>query len=181
MALEIRCNTFIKNTLGKGDAMMKKIRIALILACLMLPLVTLTVFAGAPMNVGGTFTYWPDPDGDIKVAGPNMFFPSKDTEWWAGDLEGTAETTYTLILHGLDPFSDPGQFISKGEFAGTVLGSDEGTAAFQLTGHQFTDVPWYGTWSIGQGKQGLAGIHGQGTWWLCDSVNFVFCYEGKVH
>jgi hypothetical protein len=178
--------------LVKGDVVMKKILTALIMVCLMLPLVTLPVFGGAPTDVGGSFGYTFYSTGDAKIGGRNLFFPSGDDETWIGDLDGTAGTLYTLILHGTDPYSDPGQFVSKGTFVGSVQGSDEGTAAFQLTGHQKAGVLWYGTWSIGRGTEGLKGVHGQGTWWFDpgaaqdpdpgpDDPPMFFTYEGQVH
>ncbi len=162
---------------------MKKILTALFLVCLILPVAALPVFGGKPIDVEGRFGYLPTLL-DIRYAGPNQFWTSTDTEWWEGDIDGDAETEYVLILHGSDPYADPGQFNSKGVFQGTILGSGEGTAVIKLTGHQKEGVPWYGTWSIKQGTGGLAGVHGQGTWRLelnPDHPTTPFVYEGKVH
>ena len=166
--------------------MTKKILVILFLVGLMLPL---PVFAGAPVDVEGSFGYIPFFTGDLKVAGPNLFFPSGDDETWIGHLDGTASTFYTLILHGTDPNADPGHFVSQGTFTGSVLDSDTGTAVIQLTGHQKEGVPWYGTWLINRGTGGLAGVHGQGTWWLDPALISIpgwepgdpaFAYEGQV-
>ncbi|MCJ7551088.1 MAG: hypothetical protein MUQ30_15545, partial [Anaerolineae bacterium] len=142
---------------------MKKLLKALLLVCMVSLALSLPAFAGAPTDVEGFFTYVPVP-GDSREAGPNQFTPSWDDEWWKGDLIGTASTEYTLILHGEDPYSDPGKFVSTGVFEGTVLDSESGEAAIKLVGHQSDGVLWYGTWSIGRGTGGLEGVHGQGTW-----------------
>jgi hypothetical protein len=69
-------------------------------------------------------------------------------------------------------------------FEGSVLGSEEGTLEYQLTGVlQAGAEEWQGTWWMGNGTGGLEGAHAQGSWWGpgYGPISPMCSYEGTVH
>lgn len=157
---------------------MKKILTALFLVCLILLGLSLPVFAGAPIDVEGFFTYTFE-CGEPWFAGSNTFMSCTDEETWTGDLIGVATTDYVIVFHGED-FS-AGNFTSRGLFDGLVEGKD-GTIEIKLTGQMNKGATlWKGTWRIVQGTGELEGAHGQGSWWGPVNTEGEFKYEGKVH
>lgn len=163
-----------KTNIAKGDSNMKKLLRLLLLVCMVLPMASLPAYAEVPTEVSGTFTYVPVCEFPGEYLGANWFLHCTDTETWTGPLAGTVTTEYWVIFHG----SGVATFSSKGQFVGSVLGSDEGTAEFQVTGILKANADeWQGTWWMGQGSEGLEGVHGEGTW---DGLG-VFEYEGLVH
>lgn len=177
---------------------MKKVLLLLALVCLILPV---AVYAGPPEEVEGYFNYFPTGCLDEKWAGDNYFgrdchdtgeygfLPGEPTTY--GDFIGESTEVYEITLHGADPVP-PGPLFApfrmgwyKGivEFEGTVLGSDEGTMWIQYIGKSPGSIfVWSGTWRILGGVDGLAGIHGGGTWESCPpGGDFIVCLEGKVH
>jgi hypothetical protein len=154
---------------------MKKLLLALLLVCMVLPVGSLPVYAEVPTEVSGDFDYYPVCDFPGDILGGNWFLHCTDTENWTGDLVGTATTEYWVIFHR----SGVATFSSKGVFEGSVLGSDPGIAVFQLTGILKAGTEeWQGTWRMGQGTDGLENAHGGGTW---HGSGFSFSYEGLVH
>ena len=152
---------------------MKKLLRLLLLVCIVLPMVSLPAYASIPTEVSGTFTYTYECDAQ-EVLGVNLFVHCTDTEEWTGDLVGTATTEYWVIFHG----SGVATFSSKGQFVGSVLGSDVGIAEYQVTGIlKARATEWQGTWWMGQGSGGLECVHGEGTW---DGAG-PFTYDGLVH
>ena len=158
---------------------MKKMVLLLLAICMLLPLAALPVYAEPPTQVSGDFDYEPTIVGE-RTSGGNWIVDATDVEWWTGDLEGTATSEYKAVFHrsGVVTFS------SKGEFVGSVLGSEEGTLQYQLTGVlQPGATSWQGSWWMGQGTDGLEGAHAGGTWWGPGWPNpSPMCsYEGQVH
>jgi hypothetical protein len=123
--------------------------------CLVLPLAALPVYAEPPTQVSGDFDHLPTIVAE-RTSGGNWIVDATDVEWWTGDLVGTATSEYKIVFHrsGVVTFS------SKGEFTGSVLGSEEGTLQYQLTGVlQPGATSWQGSWWMGQGTGGLEGAH----------------------
>jgi hypothetical protein len=161
---------------------MKKLLLTLLMVGMVLPMASLPVYAERPAVVEGDFGYVPVCDPPGETLGGNLFLHCADTETWTEDpegtgLDGTAITEYWVIFHG----SGVATFSSKGVFRGWVLGSDWGTAEFQLTGIGILQAgvyEWQGTWRMGQGTDGLENAHAQGTW---HGAGPSFVYDGLVH
>jgi hypothetical protein len=166
--------TNVHKTRRKGEKTMKKLLLTLLMAGLVLPVVSLPAYAEVPTEVSGEFSYEYQCEPP-ELLGGNMFMHCTDTETWTGPLAGTATTEYWVIFHR----SGVATFSSKGEFEGTVLGSDTGVAEFQVTGILQPDAAeWRGTWRMGQGTGGLDNVHAKGTW---HGAGPSFSYDGLVH
>jgi hypothetical protein len=158
---------------------MKKVLLTLLTVCMVLPMVSLPLYATPPTEVSGIF------DIDVTVmgsrfAGPNMFIYGTDEEWWQGHLEGyVAETEWVVRMYA----SGRATFRSRYVFEGTVLGSETGTMEMQLVGEQSAPGEWwYGTWVILGGADGLANVRGQGVWYGPGmGYDPDHWYEGQVH
>jgi hypothetical protein len=153
----------------KGEKVMKKLLLTLLLVCMVLPMASLPAYATKPTDVSGEIEYLIDlPSLVIRTAGPNTFMYGTDEEWYTGDFVGyVAETEFVVRAFG----SGLSTFMSVFEFEGTVFDSDPGTMEILLIGQQSAPGEWWnGTWVILGGSGGLAKVHGQGIW-----------YEGQVH
>lgn len=154
--------------------------------------------AGPPEEVEGYFNYVPTGCAYERWAGDNYIGRECDdtgeygyvpgVPGTAGDFIGDSTEVYEITLHDANPENPFGDFTMgwyKGivEFEGTVLGSDEGTMWIQYIGKSPGNIfLWSGTWQILDGRNGLKGIHGGGTWESCPpGGDFGVCIEGKVH
>jgi hypothetical protein len=158
---------------------MKRLLLTLFTVCMVLSMASLPVYATPPTEVSGDFDYEPTIIHD-EYRGGNWFVWATDVEWWTGDLVGIATSEYLGISHrsGVVTFS------SKGMFEGSVLGSEEGTLEYQLTGVlQAGAEEWQGSWWMGNGTGGLEGAHAQGSWWGpgYGPISPMCSYEGTVH
>lgn len=160
--------------------MKKVLLLTLLTVCMVLPMGSLPVYATPPTEVSGIFDMAVITVTGSRTAGPNTFIYGTDVEVWQDDLVGVGKTEWVVrMVHA----SGVVTFSSLGVFTGTVLGSDEGTMEYRLTGQ----IPpgggdWYGQWVILGGTGGLANVRGQGTWWG-PGMGFDpdHWYEGQVH
>jgi hypothetical protein len=150
-------------------------------ACLLL-LTAVPAAATPPEDVAGDWTYVPTVVELTKVAGQNMFFDGEDIGTWTGAFEGTSTEDFVIVYHGGAGFNYYSGLI---EFTGTVNGSDPGTMIIRTVGTQWSgtpeptfDVPWNGRWVIISGSEGLANIHGCGTF---TGPSLDLDYEGTIH
>jgi hypothetical protein len=163
----------------KGDGKMKKVVLTLLAICMVLVVASLPVYAEPPIQVSGDFDYLPT-IVDERTSGGNWIVDATDVEWWTGDLVGMATSKYKIVFHR----SGVATFTSKGQFVGSVLGSEVGTLEYQLTGIMMPGATeWRGSWWMGRGTGALANAHAGGTWWGPGWPNpSPMCsYEGQVH
>ena len=164
----------------KGEKMMKKALMLLLLACMMMPM---AVYAGPPTDVEGDFTYVPTYCEEERWAADNQFLLGcHDTgDWPQGAFVGTSTEVYDIVLHG-----SQGNFVyeyafymGNVTFTGTVEGAT-GTLEFLFIGTSpgALDV-WDGTWRIISGTGELANLHGNGVFWAT-GLGAVH-YEGQIH
>lgn len=157
---------------------MKKVVVALMLVCMVLPMAFLPAYATPPTRVSGIFDIEVTIE-DMRVDGTDLFFYGTDEEWWQEDIEGyVPETEWVVRVDA----SGSATYKSRFVFEGTVLDSEPGTMEMQLVGKQAPGEDWYGTWVILGGDGGLAGVHGQGVWWGPGMGHDPdHWYEGKIH
>lgn len=159
---------------------MKKLLVTTLLAVCLLSAASLQAYAETPTEVFGYFDYEiVDSSVVMRIAGPNTFMYASDTETWAGDIEGyVPETEFVVRIAASGRWT----FQSLMQFEGTVLGNP-GTMQILLTGTLAAPGEWwYGQWVILSASGGLAGVHGQGTWYGPGTGNDPDCwYEGRVH
>jgi hypothetical protein len=164
---------------------MKRSIVLLLVLTVALGLVAVPVSAGPPSPASGTWDYALTAPPDVRLAGPNVFIYGQDRGEWAGTLEGFTEEEFVVACHPNGGFS-----FYKGEatFHGTVMDETgirhEGAMVIKANGKQVADTcdpspaEWEGHWVIIGGTDGLANVHGQGTF---HGPSFSLIYEGQVH
>jgi len=140
---------------------------------------------------------------NMKIAGGNVFVDIyNEGTYSSGDILGSFEQTFTAVVHygdpeiaknietipiPLRPDSDFNWIKMERVFTGTVLGVPGGLTirleakgyGNALRGSAYYDLE--GTWVIISGTEGLANLHGQGTWWHSRTGYIGLEYEGQVH
>lgn len=145
---------------------MRKMLSATLTVCILALLFTLSmpaVHATLPTPVTGTFDYTYAITG-TKAADGNLFIYATEHEWWFGDFAGEADSVFRVEV-----FSEGFWNVwLRSTFTGTV-GDKSGTLVLQLVGKRtWWDEErfwWFGQWVVLSGTEGLANLHGQGTWW----------------
>ena len=164
---------------------MKRSIVLLLVSTVALTLMAVPVSADTPTTASGTWDYELVGDLGVKVAGPNVFLYGQDRGEWAGSFDGYTEEDFVVVCHPKAGFS-----FYKGEmtFYGTAVDESgvrhEGTMILKTTGKQHSDTcdpspaQWEGHWVIIGGTEGLANLHGQGTF---HGPSFHLIYEGQIH
>ncbi|MDH3261589.1 MAG: hypothetical protein OEM81_11925 [Acidimicrobiia bacterium] len=167
---------------------MKPRALILLVMVTALLLVSVAPVGAAPgtANASGTWDYVLTAEPEVKVAGPNMFIYGQDHGVWGGTFEGFTEEEFVVVCHPKAGFS-----FYKGEmtFNGTVEDESgtqhEGTMVIKTNAKQVSDTcepsldaVWEGHWVIIGGTEGLANVHGQGTF---GGISFHAEYEGQIH
>jgi hypothetical protein len=164
---------------------MKRSIILLLVLTVALALAAVPVSAGPPIEASGTWDYSLTGPPEVRVAGPNVFIYGQDRGEWGGTFEGYTEEEFVVVCHPKAGFS-----FYKGEmtFYGTVKDESgipqEGTMVLKTNGKQYSDTcdpspaEWEGRWVIIGGTEGLANVHGQGTF---HGPSFELLYEGQIH
>ena len=155
-------------------------KLARILVFLPLAMVLLTpVHATTPVLLSGGIGISGPTVIESRTADGNTFFTVVAQVEFTGGVAGTATTTNSFIENA----TGFATVRVSGTFTGTVSGSSIGTARMLAT---FTGmfVPGMlcneqGQMTLGSGTQGLAGLHGQGTFSQldCSSIS----YSVEVH
>ncbi|HSF84375.1 MAG TPA: hypothetical protein VLG28_01785 [Acidimicrobiia bacterium] len=163
---------------------MKRLMVMLLALTVALTLGAFPVLASAEPNASGTWDYTLTAPPEIEVAGPNVFFYGQDRGEWGGTFEGYSQEEFVLVCHPTAGFS-----FYKGEmtFYGTVFDEagapHEGTMVLKTNGKQYSDACepssalWEGHWVIISGTEGLANVHGHGTF---DGPSFHLRYAGYI-
>lgn len=170
----------------KGDRMMKKVLVALLLVWLVLPV---AVHAGPPTDVEGDFVYIPAIVG-VRQAGDNLFLDATDTATWTGAFVGTSTEEYVAVLHGITGIFGTADFAYEmGFYKGTVTFTGEvegrsGTVEILFLGKSPGDperllADWTGTWRIISGTDELANLNGTGVFW--NNAPMDIHYKGQIH
>jgi hypothetical protein len=163
--------------------MMKKLRVALLLVLLVLPV---AVYAGAPSDVEGNFVYVPTVLS-LRQAGDNLFMEAMATSTWTGAFLGTStDDEYVVVLHGVtgvfgtaDFAFEEGFYWDIATFTGEVEGR-AGTVEILFVGKSPGDLAdWTGTWRIISGTGELTNLHGRGVFW--NNAPMDIHYEGRIH
>jgi hypothetical protein len=159
---------------------MKKMLVAMVTVVAVLLALSMSAYAGPPVEVEGDFVYIPDCHGE-RWANDNQFLYCTDTAIWTGDFVGTSTEEYVAVLHG----SSGGFVFEKGfykgiaTFTGTVAGR-EGTLKILFRGKSPGAIDdWTGTWRIISGTGELANLHGKGDFW--NNALADIHYEGRIH
>jgi len=167
---------------------MRKVLLASLVICMLALLSTLSisVHATPPTPASGTWTY--EPTVEItKVADGNMFMSGDEVSTYQyGTFVGTSYDVFTAVVH-------PSGFVTcEGliSFSGTVGENGEsGTMVILFVGKQSAETGlWSGQWVILSGTEGLANLHGQGTWGGPGFPNHLvnpgepdLWYSGQIH
>ena len=164
---------------------MKKLFVLLLALTVALMLAAVPVSAGQPTAASGTWDYSLTGDLEVKVAGPNVFMFGQDRGEWGGTFEGYTEEDFVVICHPKAGFS---LYMGEMIFYGTVVDEfgvqHEGTMVLKTNGKQYSDTclpssaEWNGHWVIIGGTDGLADLHGQGTF---HGPSFKLEYAGQTH
>ena len=141
---------------------MRKMLSAALLMCIVALLTLSTpVHATPPETVEGTFDYTFEVT-DMWEADGNTFLYATEWETWVGDFKGTAVAVFRVGMFSAGFWN----VWLRSTFTGTVDG-ESGTMVIQLVGKRPMEPEpgdWYGQWVILSGTEGLANLHGQGTW-----------------
>ena len=163
---------------------MKKSIVRLLALAVAMAALAVPASAGQPVMASGTWDYSLTGPPDVKVAGPNVFVFGQDRGEWAGSFEGFTEEEFVVICH-----ANAGLSVYQGEmtFDGSVLDQSgvrqEGTMVLKTNGMQRSDTgdpspaEWRGHWVIINGTEGLANLHGQGTF---HGPSSHLVYEGQI-
>lgn len=164
---------------------MKRSIILLVALTVALTLAVVPVSAGQPPTATGTWDYYLTAPPEVRTAGPNVFIYGQDHGDWTGTFTGYTDEDFVVICHPKRGFS-----FYKGDltFHGTVRDASgvqhQGTMTLKTRGKQYSDTCdpspalWNGHWVITGGTEGLANVHGQGTF---DGPSLHLNYEGQVH
>jgi hypothetical protein len=133
-----------------------------LLVVALLSTLSMPVNAGPPTTAGGEWQYIVT-GVDVRVAGCNTFiYISKEDSIWQGTFQGTSTDTGVVVEH----CSGKASFNGIVSFVGEVNG-ESGSLEMSVTGqysYEQGDWNWKGQWVILSGTEGLANLHGQGTW-----------------
>jgi len=151
------------------------------------------VSATKPTRISGTW----GPTSGLTLIGPehtaggNHFdaFTNKG-KYLTGPITGTFEQTVTVIIHtGELPFVEEPPFNFSWRIDRTIqatIDGKSGTVVMRLICKGSTVMvgtsrvtSLEGTWVIISATDGLAGLHGQGTWWNIPPLKLG--YEGQIH
>ena len=184
---------------------MERTKVALLVSILVLSM----IFAAAPANatiptpISGEWKSRPDLGATIiekRAAGANIFYTFHNhAEYYApGDIIGLVSQTISITFHYKNPKIVETIDLSKSastwpatewswnverDFTGTVLDSEIGTFHMHLVAKGIGKIGApeviEGTWTIISGTEGLANLHGQGTWH--NHGVQLNGYEGQVH
>ena len=167
------------------------IAVALMAVAMLAPISA--VSATKPTQISGTW----GPTGGLTLIGPehtaggNHFdvFTNKG-KYLTGPITGTFEQTVTVIIHtGELPFVEEPPFNFSWRIDRTIqatIDGKSGTVVMRLICKGSTVMvgtssvtSLEGTWVIISATDGLAGLHGQGTWWNIPPLKLG--YEGQIH
>lgn len=162
------------------------------------------VHATPPTTVSGRWVPTGTPTvSNLETKGANEFYDVYNTgQYIIGDILGTFHQTFSVVVHFKDPeIAKNIESIPIPErpeadfnwnkmdrvFTGTVLGVSGGFT-MRLEAKGYGNIPYgpahydlAGTWVIISGSEGLANLHGQGTWWHTRTGFGGLEYEGQVH
>jgi hypothetical protein len=115
----------------------------------------------------------------LKGKSHNVLSVAELTVSWTGQIEGVAVYEGTLMIHSMDPVAiNVHEKIHFDEV--TVLGK-EGSLTLQVCANLGRGVDAGFRWTVIDGTDELANLHGRGTYWLADPINGIYDYEGYVH
>jgi hypothetical protein len=175
----------------KGGEKVKKTAIIVAVAVLAFTLLLVApVYATKPTQISGTWgpTSGMTLIGPEHTAGGNHFDAFTNTgKYLTGPITGTFEQTVTLTFHTGEPVfveEPPLGFLWRIDrtIDATVDGKS-GTVVMRLLCKgtaTATGTSLEGTWVIISATDGLAGLHGQGTWWNLPPT-MKLGYEGQIH
>jgi hypothetical protein len=137
--------------------------------------------ATPPMPVLGQWSYLPYKVVIPKTAGSNIFKSGEENGRWLGSFVGTSVDSFEVIAHHAIFATCQGHI----SFTGTVDGKS-GTLSINFIGKKsLVTGLWSGTWVILSGTDGLANLHGEGTWggpgYLNDGEYGLLTYSGMIH
>jgi hypothetical protein len=167
-----------------GEKTSKKVVFFIPLAAIVMFLTIMPAYAYQPTDISGNWRAISPGTISATIAGGNVFlaFEGATAQYYQGDMIGTLTQNILVVFHygdsaiaqSLDltkpstwPQTDWNWHIDR-TFTGTVLGSDPGTLTMKLEAKGYgrigAPVSIEGTWVIISGSDGLANLHGQGTW-----------------
>lgn len=162
---------------------MRKISLLLVVMIVLVVMPLAPAAASTPTDVSGTLYYtpYPAPDSESKVAGGNTFLETIEYSRWVGSFEGVSFDECDVVIHR----SGAWQYRAIAYFDGSVNGQ-VGELTLRLSGSRpDASSDWTGQWVILSGTDGLANLHGQGTFYGPGSPGFgdegEITYEGQVH
>ena len=163
---------------------MKKILgIAVVLmtvAVLVTPLLG-TAYAKKPEIVSGNqMIIGYEPLGDVpKGKSHNVLSMAMLTVEWTGDIAGVAEYEGILMIHSMEPVAI--NIHEKIHFDEVTVQGMSGSLTLQVAANLGRGVDAGFRWTVIEGTDELANLHGCGTYWLSDPINGIYDYEGYVH
>ncbi len=136
---------------------------------------SLQVLATPTSQVSGVVSPVTDLGEVIRVADGNVFYHHHDTHYLTGSFVGSAAESGTIVLN---PSTGRGVAFAFLVFTGSVGGA-EGTFIFEIDGT--ISLPSIkGRWVVFGGTGGLAGIHGEGTFYFANAFG-EGTYSGENH
>ena len=151
------------------------------------------VFAAKPTQIEGRWV----PTSTMTIVGPehtaggNHFDAFTNTgRYVTGPIRGNFEQTVTVTIHtGLPTFVEEPPFRFLWRIDRTIdatVNGQSGTVFMRLLCKGTTVIvdgapatSFEGTWVIISATDGLAGLHGQGTWWNVPGAGLA--YEGQIN
>lgn len=114
-----------------------------------------------------------------KGKSDNVLSTAMLTVAWSGDIDGVAEYEGILMIHSMDPVAI--NIHEKIHFEDVTVLGKSGSLTLQVCANLGRGVDAGFRWTIIDGTDELANLHGRGTYWLADPVNGIYDYAGYVH
>lgn len=130
--------------------------ITVLLSTFLIPVIQAT----PPEPVSGNWSYLPYSVLVTKQSDGNIFKSGEENGKWQGSFVGTSVDSFEVIAHHAIFATCQGHI----SFTGIVDGKS-GTLSINFIGKKsLVTGLWSGTWVILSGTDGLADLHGKGTW-----------------
>ena len=115
----------------------------------------------------------------LKGKSHNVLSMAMLTVEWTGDIAGVAEYEGILMIHSMDPVAI--NIHEKIHFEDVTVRGKSGSLTLQVCANLGRGVDAGFRWTVIDGTDELANLHGSGTYWLVDPVNGIYDYVGYVH